>query len=163
MAGAASLAVWERSFYNPQDSRARPYRNGCRTSRTTGATEGRAHPCSSRILRLVDGPSRCAPARNRLQLHPARLRSAAARGSALGQAACLPVLCDGLGFQPPAHTPQLPFHAFRKNYRATSWGRSRAFLADTRSPSRGGPAAVLSPFPSAPSYRTQISLPFARL
>src|SRR5258708_12037127 len=139
MAGAASLAVWERSFYTPQDSRAGPYRNGCRTGRTTGATEGRAHPCSSRILRLVDGPSRCPSARNRLQFHPARLRSAAARGSALSQAAGLPVLCNGLRLQPPAHTPQLPFHALRENYRATSWGRSRAFLAATPSPTRGGP------------------------
>src|SRR5258708_36267106 len=129
------------------------------TSRTTGATEGRAHPCSSRILRLVDGLSRCAPARNRLQLHPARLRPAAAGGSALSQAACLPVLCDGLGFQPPAHSPQLPHHTLGKNYRATPWGRSRAFLADTRSPSRGGPAAVLLPPPPPPPARGRISPP----
>ena len=69
--------------------------------------------------------------------------------SALGQAARLPVLRNGLRLQPPVHSPQLPFHARGENHRATPWGRSRAPLAHTRRRSRGGSrsaTAVLSAF-----------------
>src|SRR5437879_8481123 len=163
LAAVAALVVGARSVPDPPYSCSGPHGDGRRTGRTTGATEGRAYPCSSWILRLVDGLSRRAPARHRLQFHPARLRSAAARGSALSQAACLPVLCNRLGFQPPAHPPQLPFHALRKNYRATSWCRSRGFLADTCSPSRGRPPAVLSPLCRTPASGEGLSLPYRGL
>ncbi len=56
-------------------------------------------------MALAAAPS----ARNRLQFYAAWLRSAAARGSACGQAAGLRVLCHRLRFQPAIHSPPLPF------------------------------------------------------